>query len=139
MILKITKVFSTDTKKDGSKMINKWGKPYFRTAVKAEQYGDEWINGFTAFKPEWEGKEVELEISETEFNGKKGKAFAIPKKEDVANKALEQILNKITAIDLKINVLYERLVAPNLPKVQEKVPGTDIDYPDDINPEDIPF
>lgn len=76
----ITKVTATDTKKDGSKCVDKNGKPFWKVGIKTNEYGEMWLNNnYMLFNPTtWEGTKQELEIYDEEFNGKTDKKFKIP-------------------------------------------------------------
>lgn len=79
----ITKVSFTDKKKDGSQILNKWGKVSYRVGLKVKEYGDRWVNGFTPFPPDrWENTEQELVITEVfdEFTQSQQLKFELPKK-----------------------------------------------------------
>lgn len=106
----LTKVSATDSKKDGSKLINKFGKTYWRVGIQTTEHPNEWINGFMNAKPEWkEGDTVELEVTESMYNDKLQKSFAIPKKEDQMVEGIEMIQNRIVGINLKLDKIIELL------------------------------
>lgn len=140
--LTITKVFATDEKKDGTKIVNKFGKPYFRVGLKAEQYGEEWLSGFLPTKPDWEGKEVELEITEEEFGGKMQKKFSVPKKEGKVAEDIAVIKRDLTTILL----ILRNIDANTQPKNKIHYPtadeeGIDISktFPDDDYSDSVPL
>lgn len=86
--LTITKVNYTDKKKDGSPILNKWGKPTYKTGIQTNEYGDTWINGFLPFPPDkWEGTQQELEITD---DPKWGKQFKLPPRENRGGMSVEQ-------------------------------------------------
>jgi len=78
----ITKCTFTDVKKDGTKIVNKWGKPSYRTSLITKEFGPNvWVSGFLPFPPDkWEGTTQELEIYEEEYNGNIQKKFKLPPK-----------------------------------------------------------
>jgi len=79
--LTLTKISYTDKKADGSQCVTVNGKPFYRVGLKAQQYGDRWINGLVfGDPPAWrEGQEVQLEIKEEDYQGTKNLKFEIPK------------------------------------------------------------
>lgn len=96
--LNITKCIATDKKKDGTQIINKFGKVSWRVGIQTDKYGEEWINGFLNFNPQWEGTEQELDIYEEEFNGRMSKKFRLPNKEDAIKAELSEIKNLLYRI-----------------------------------------
>ena len=60
----ITKITRYTTKKDGSPLINKLGKPYESVSIQTEQTGDSYLSGFGSDRNKtWqEGSVVELEV-----------------------------------------------------------------------------
>lgn len=58
---------------------SKAGKAYESVSIKAEEFGDRFINGFGSFATkDWEeGKEVEVEIETKEYNGKEYLNFKV--------------------------------------------------------------
>lgn len=129
--IKITKVYSNNKKKDGTPFKNNaWS-----IGLKTEQYGDEWVNGWADYDfKDMEGKEIEVEIFEKEYNGKTSKNFRFPKKDEKVVGLLNKVLNEITSLKLEIRGLGEK-------KTKEvNVPTPEgVDYPDEIDPEEIPF
>lgn len=95
----ITRVSATDKKKDGTKLLNKYGE-YFRVGIQTIEHHDEagnpiWLNGFSKHKPEWkEGDVLEVEIAEEVFNGQKQLNFRLPKK-NKADPEVEARLKKL--------------------------------------------
>lgn len=94
----ITKVYSTNTKKDGTPIVNKFGKPMWRVGLKVQEHGDNWVNGFLSFDPkDWEGKEKDLTITET-FDSvvhKNVLKFEIPRKDAPHVETLNRIEKKL--------------------------------------------
>ena len=127
MKYKVTKVFATDTKKDGTKMINKWGKPQWRVGLQLEGMGDEWINGFLPFNPDrWEGSEQELILEEEEYNGEKRKKFSTPKTGGIPNEAVMRIEKYVAHTNDMVNRIYKHLGIEDVPKTG----NTDLPYPE---------
>lgn len=124
------------TKKDGTPLVGKTGKPYTSLRIKCNEYGDKYLSGFdNASTKDWkEGMTIEAEIEE------KGEYlnFSVPKKEDLRATELE---NKLTTLTLRFNKLMQILVEKGILELPKpKIPGTEVDYPDEeIRPEDIPF
>lgn len=91
--VKLTKVFSSDTKKDtGQKYVDKNGKPFWRVGIKTDKTGDDWYSAL-AYSPSdremqlEEGQEVELLLEEK--NGYKN--FRLPSKVDLLEKRVEAL------------------------------------------------
>jgi hypothetical protein len=40
----LTKVFTSDTKKDGTKLVTRTGKPYRQISIKTKEYGDKYLS-----------------------------------------------------------------------------------------------
>lgn len=112
MLHKITKVFATNKKKDGTPIINKWGKPTWRVGIKVPQYGDQWINGFTPFDPKWEGTEQDITITESFDTGlnKNVLKFELPRKNSIDGEALKRIEASIEEIK---TILKENTKTPS--------------------------
>lgn len=124
--LTITKVYATDKKKDGTLLINKWGKPYWRVGIKAKEMGEEWLNGFMNYDcKDWTGQVKELEVWQEEYEGKMQWKFAL-----VVFKITKEMWDKVVS---DIENLRKFLVLPKT----EKAPD-EIEYPEEAS-EDIPF
>lgn len=117
----ISKWTAKNTKTDGTPLTGKFG-PYWMVGIQTtEEEG--WRNGFIngAEKPEdWTGKEMALELFETEKDGKTYKNFRLPKKssQELAemDDKLEKILNKITAVNLRMEVLADFVLGKDAKK-----------------------
>jgi len=131
--VKITKVYATDKKKDGSEIVSKFGKKSWRVGLKTNEHGDEWVNGFTPFDPsDWEGQEKELVIYQEEWNGKQQWKFKL------ASTGGPDI-KRITALEFKVGHMEHILREAGLMKEDKDAPKK-VPYPEeDINPDDIPF
>ena len=73
-MVKIIKSSYSDEKKDGTKLITKDGRPYYKVGIQVNEHGERWINGlvFNLTPQEikaWEGQEVDLTIKEEEYMG----------------------------------------------------------------------
>lgn len=82
----ITRVYASDKDKQGVPLKTRDGKPYTKLAIKAVEYGDNWLSGFqNSRNVNWkEGDTVEVLI--TTQVGKDGKTyynFSVPKTEDL--------------------------------------------------------
>lgn len=152
MELHITKIARFTTKKDGSPLVNKNGKPYTSVRIQTQEHGDKWLSGFeNAEVKNWaEGATVDVEVTQNGdyFN------FSIPKKDSVDNALLEKtfqntefILNRLTGLKLILDAMDAR----TNPQAKRVVPDTA--YPQGSNvtafdedeflnstpPEDVPF
>lgn len=118
----LKKVYSTDTDKEGNKLMGKNGKPYTRMSIQTEEHGDRWISGFqNASNKEWkEGDTVELVVEE------KGEYlnFKVPNKSDAKVGELEARVAKLEAVVFKKSEDIE----PVGENVDEEVNVEDIDF-----------
>lgn len=129
MQVHVTKVYSTNHKKDGTPLISaKSGKPYYRVGIKTNEHGDQWLNGFSNFDcKDWEGKTKDLEITEGEFNGQKQLNFKVQSQGGQFAKDLEELRKRV----------YELEQFTGIHKQTQEAP---VDYPsDEIDPSNIPF
>lgn len=87
--VKLTTIASTNKKKDGTVMVNKFGN-FWRVGIKTEQHEDQWLNGFTKYEPKWEvGDEIDIEVTTEEFNGKEQLKFRVAKKDEAVEEVEE--------------------------------------------------
>jgi len=129
--IKITKVSATNLKKDGTPILTHFGKPAWRVGIQTEQYGQTWINGFLPFSPiDWEGKEMELSITEKEWNGQMQKNFELPKKDDKVIEMLSELLTKVGRLNANVEYLKDKLVVPATEDHTAIDPETGIDLND---------
>lgn len=120
MKVAIKKVYAADRNKDGEIYEGKYG-PFWRVGIKTQEHGDQWINGFTKSKPEWnEGDEVELEIFEKEYNGEMQLNFKLPKK-TVSREEIQSILDRLTTLELQVSNLLQNKSMP-VPEEDEEMP-----------------
>ncbi len=100
----LTQVARYTTKKDGSPLMGKNGKPYTSVRIKAQEYGDQWLSGFgNAENAKWQGNEqVELIVE------KKGEYlnFSMPKKEDKIADELNQQATKVGRLRFQMDILW---------------------------------
>lgn len=76
--LDIIQVNYTDKKKDETPILNKFGKPSYKTGIKTKQYGEEWLNGLLPFPPDkWKDTQQTVLVYDDE---KWGKQFKLPPK-----------------------------------------------------------
>lgn len=123
MQINLKRVYRTDTKKDGTKLVTKQGKPYVRVGIQTKEHGDQWLSGFDAkgWTSEWkEGDVVNVTIEETEWNGKKQLQFSE--------------ISRIDLLEARVAKLEQQLL-PGMAHVQaEKVPEKE-----KINVNNLPF
>lgn len=121
------------TKKDGTPLVGKTGKPYTSLRIKCNEYGDSYLSGFDgAATRDWkEGDTVEIETE------KKGEYlnFSVPKKEDIALTEVTELKNKVTALTLTLNRVVVALQEKGcLEKPKQYVPNTGVEYPPEQGP-----
>ena len=123
--IKYVNVF--DKNKDGQPYLTKNKKPFWRVSLKLAEFGEQYLSGVVFDEPRFKvGEKIELVVSKETYNGKEQLKFELPKKENPNAKANEAILNKLTKIELMVIKIGQHLMPPN-----NKVEGTDIDYPED--------
>lgn len=122
----ITQITRYTTGKDGTPLVTKDGRPYTRTIVKLQEYGDKLISGFgNAYNAQWkEGDQVDIIVEQ------KGEYlnFTTPKKEDATKEELEQIKNKLTSIVISLEQIKGHL----------RMDKKEADYPDFPDVESMP-
>lgn len=124
---KITKVFKNDKKKDGTPLLDKNGKPFWKVAIKTEATGDQWYSCL-AFRNDDAVMRINEGAAYTilvwEENGFSN--FKIPTKTDLLE-------DRVTA--LEASVFGNKEGTANVGRVP-----TAIEYPEEeIDPMDIPF
>lgn len=110
MQVTINKCSYTDKKKDGSECRTKQGKTFYKVGIKTNEHGDEWINGlvFDAPPTDWEGKTMELDIKEEEYQGKTSLKFELPRKgKNFAD--IEQLKTTLGKMDYKLDTIIKHL------------------------------
>ena len=113
------------TNKDGKSYIDKNNKPFRRASFKVDESKGNYVYG-NVFDPQidWkDGDEVEMIITEGEYNGKPSYSFELPKKEDRYASRIEHLENEVTKLNLAL-VSVEKYLWPD-----GKVNGTNIPYP----------
>lgn len=139
----ITRIIVSDKKKDGTNLISKTGKPFQKVGLKLAEHGEEWVNGlwFDGACPWKEGDKIAIIISEEIFNGRKSLKFDLPRKENPNQKYFEDMNNKLVKILMGQAEILEwiRKRGGGAPPQDNKVDGTDIDYPPDSEDGEIPF
>lgn len=132
MQVTITKIYTTDKDKQGNPLKSKKGAPYTRMSIKTQEHGEKWLSGFqNADNKEWkEGDTVEIVVKE---NGEYLN-FETPKKEDKVVEVMEKVLNKLTSMNLDIQIIKEHLEA----RAPKGTWGT-LNSPNAVNNPNIPF
>ena len=119
--VKITKVSYTNKRKDGTPLISKFGKSYYRVGLLCQEFGSQWLNGFLNFEPkDWIDKIMEFEIQEEEYMGQRKLVFRLPSPWKITKDMWEILLEKVKHLEE---------VANNKEAVIE----------DEIDPGSIPF
>lgn len=77
MQVTILSVSGKNTKKDGTPMINKWGKPYCLVTINTSLHGIR--TGFMDSVPAWANTIQELELYEEEYQGNPQLKFRVPR------------------------------------------------------------
>lgn len=107
MQITITKIARFTTKKDGTPLTTKDGRPYTSVRLQCQEYGDKWVSGFeNADTKAWsEGEKVEAEIEQ------KGEYlnFRVPKKEDKTAADISLIKTYLADITNELRIIKERV------------------------------
>ncbi len=133
----LTFIKRDNTDREGNELKTKDGRPYTRLSIKVESKGDKYISGFgNSENKNWNvGDEVDITITESATKDKNGLPylnFTQPKKEDRVLDNTERILNALVGIRLDIATIKSALVS------QKKVSDSG-EYPEDMNPDNIPW
>ena len=119
MKIHVKKASFMDKKKDGTALIGKNGKPYFRVGLITTEFGDTWVNGFLPFPPDkWEGSEQELEITEETYQGKVQKKFSLPNRNTELSKAIVDLNVRVGKLEKAFEAEYNKknmVVTPFFP------------------------
>jgi hypothetical protein len=96
----LTKVFTTDKKKDGTPLISKAGKPYSSMSIKCVEHGEKWLSGFKGKENEFwkEGDQVDVIIKP---NGEYLN-YEVPKAED-------KLAMRVSALEVDVMQLKNSL------------------------------
>ena len=121
----LTQVYRTDKDKDGKPLVSKTGKAYAKCNIKVEEHGDKWLSGFgNAGNQAWvAGDQVQLMVSEKEFNGSVYLQYEVPKAEDL-------LAARVSALELDmLNVKKSLAGTPAAPSKETKIEEIpDIDF-----------
>lgn len=125
MKLHLTNVTRYDKDKEGNPLKTKDGRPYTRLVIKTDEYQAKSISGFDSQETrDWKvGDEVEAEVEQ------KGEYlnFKLPKKGELSQQTLEQILKTVTNLRLDVSEILNRIPRdlkkeyPGLPEEETKV------------------
>ena len=130
--IKVTliKVAVSDEKKDGTKLITKNGKPFWKVGIQTNEHGDKWINGLAFNQVTWkEGDTVELMIGEEEYQGVKRLKFGMPTQQNIQGEKIDKVLVELAFIKHKVDQIASVVVKDNYPTPESE----------GINTEDTPF
>lgn len=151
MQVKLTRVFRTTTRKDGSPLVGSNGLPYTILRIQTNEHGAAWLSGFEneSTKAWKEGDTVEIEI---EKNGEYLN-FSTPKtqRSGLDPKFVRDVLAELHAIrvkqdivDKKLNAIWDKLNPkdePPMPNFDARLTDEDIAAlsREEVGPEDINF
>lgn len=76
MQLHITQVTNHDKKKDNTPMLDSKGRQKYRSVIKTNEYGDQFLSGFV-FRPLTVGEVIEADVTTEEYMGKPQLKFAL--------------------------------------------------------------
>lgn len=114
--------------KDGKTLMGKNGKPYEKVSIKALEYGDEFIGGFGGeWNKDWkEGDQVTLDITESEWNGKKYKNFA---RVNMTDHLMAMFNNLNSRVELLEKERADRIRGYEIPESVKEQPNFSPDEP----------
>lgn len=126
MSQKVTLTYVSATPK-----VSKAGKPYTSLSIKTVEHGERYINGFqNKVNKNWkEGDEVNVSITEKEYNGKMYLSFEVPDMTTDLLAEVNALRDEIKKIREVLKPIYLEWKARQ-PRTPSKVIGTDIDYPE---------
>lgn len=113
-------------------------KSYIKASEKGDTYLSYWVSSATR---DWKvGDVIEvLNVTSRDYNGKTYWDIVMPKTSGGIPPEVTKTLEEINGRTLKILLMVEELGKKLLPQ-ENKIPGTDMEYPEEnINPDDIPF
>ena len=123
--VKLTKVYINDTKKDGTKLLTKDGRPYKKIAIQTDKhagYLSDFIFNQDDPKLQWKiGDEVEIIVWQ---NGEY-KNFKAP--------------TRLDRLEMRMDELEELIRTPDGRSIKEPSEYPEEDIKDDIKVEDLPF
>lgn len=121
----ITNLIRKTTKKDGTPLLTKTGKPYAMLSIKTQEHGDKWLSGFEgSVSKNWKvGDCVEFNVIP---NGEYLN-FEVPKVEDTLKAEIENLKARVKTLEGLV------LVTPN--KSQGSIVPDNT--PSDLDPFDI--
>lgn len=139
--LTLTKVYTTDKKRDGTPIKDSGGRPLLRAAIKAQEYGNRWITGFIYPSQKdtlQEGKTIEAEVSEREFNGQKELVFRLtpPRKALTADEVRAIVREEMADI---LSTLAKIAADVEAIRYASRPEGEVAETVEDEEPADIPF
>lgn len=102
--LTLSRISSTDKKKDGTELKNKYGS-FWRVGIQTKEHGDEWLNGFLKEAPVWqEGDVVELEVATEQWEKSNGEVvdqlkFRLPTAESRDKAKIKELEDKVANLE----------------------------------------
>lgn len=119
------------------------GKPYTSLVIKTQSYGDKSLSGFgNAQNAMWKpGDEVDITVEQKgaylNFSMPKGAPRGAGVTDDHSKARLEQIYQEVYATRQSVVMLVQLLKEKGV--IPSSSSSIGIDYPDEIDPENIPF
>jgi hypothetical protein len=129
------------TKKDGSPLIGKSGKPYTSVRIKTNAHGDKYLSGFENESTKgWKaGDEVEISVEQKgeylNFSTAKSQAGGMSEEDKIM---LQKIFQEVYAARQEIVMVRQLLQKKGDIPEENNVLGLE-EYPDEPNPADIPW
>lgn len=124
----ITRVYASDTDKNGNKLVSKTGKPYSKLAIKTTQHGEKWLSGFKGKENEnWkEGDQVDVIVTQ---NGEYLN-YEVPKQTD-------RLEARVAALEVQVMNLNNKLAKVASPATMAEPSVADLNnvLPPDTQPD----
>lgn len=134
MQVTLTKVFITDKKKDGTQLINKHGKNYWKVGIKTKEHGDKWLSTFANKHndPIMAWKEGDVVGIIVEQNGE----YLNFKVEDEKTTQNNELMQRVEILEKEVRFLKSMMTG----KVQhEEVQNIAKEFNGEITVDQIPF
>lgn len=143
--LTLTRVYTTNKTKDGQPIKDKQGRDLYKVAIKAQEYGDQWLRGFaypSQLKFFEKGKTISAEVSEDVWEGQKSLRFRLaPQRaqtagaEDIRAIVREELADALALLS-KIAKDVEAIRYASRPESEK---AAEVEVAEEPEPEDIPF
>jgi hypothetical protein len=128
----LTKLWRGTKDKQGNELKTKDGRNYEKVLIKTQEYLDAWLSGFGAdWNRDWKvGDKVKILIEKVKVGDKEYLNFSKVNEEELLKERVSELERSVKAIQTYLLNLEDK----KNPPAEKKD-----DYPEDIDPEAIPF